>query len=96
VVEETAPEVRDRVSEPVYPLSEDREISNPAGAVTVTSPLKVEPDTVKICVEEAVPYVVLNALPKVAGATVIVGEEGAKGVLFTAKLATLSPAVFTA
>jgi len=96
VVEETAPEVCDRVSDPAYPLPEDGEISNPAGAVTVKSVLRVEPDTVKVCVEEAVPYVVLNALAKVAGATVIVGEEGAKGVPFTTELARLSPAEFTA
>ena len=55
MVEDTAPEVCDRVSEPAYPLPEDREISNPAGAVTVKSVLRVEPDTVKVCVEEAVP-----------------------------------------
>ena len=96
MVEATLPDVCARTSDPAYPLPEDREISVPAGAVTVTSPLKVEPETVKVWVEEAVPYVVLNALPKVAGATVLVGEEGAKGVLFTAQLATLSPAVFTA
>jgi hypothetical protein len=96
VVEATLPEVAVRISDPAYPLPEDREISVPVGAVTVTSPLKVEPDTVKVCVEEAVPYVVLNALAKVVGATEIVGEEGAKGVPFTTELARLSPAEFTA
>jgi hypothetical protein len=68
------------------------EISYPAGAVTVTSPFKVEPDTVKACVEEAVPYVVLNAPPKVAGATVIVGEEGATGVACVEAVDVLLPA----
>ena len=95
-MEETDPEVCGRVSDPAYPLPEDREISNPAGAVTVTSAPKVEPETVKVWVEEAVPYVVLNALAKVVGANVIVGEEGAKGVPFTTELARLSPAEFTA
>jgi len=95
-VEATLPDVCARTSDPAYPPPEDREISNPVGAVTVKYSLRVEPETVNVCVEEAVPYVVLNTLPKVAGATVIVGEEGVRGVAFTAKLSRLSPAEFTA
>jgi hypothetical protein len=92
VVEDTIPEVCVRTSEPAYPVPEDKEISIPVGAVTVKSTLRVEPETVKVWVEESVPYVVVKAPARVAGATVIVGEEGATGVACVEAVAVLPPA----
>ena len=95
-MEETDPEVCARTSDPAYPLPEDREISVPVGAVTVRFPERVEPETVKLAVEDAVPYVVLSALAKVEGETEMVGEEGATGVPWVVPVAVPLPAVFTA
>jgi hypothetical protein len=55
--------------------------SSPAAGVTVTwVPFSAAPVTVKLAAEEAVPYVVVNALANVAGATPKVGTAGASGV----------------
>jgi hypothetical protein len=51
----TVPEVAVKFSESAYPLPELKDTSNPAGAVTVRFPDKVDPETVKLAVEDAVP-----------------------------------------
>jgi hypothetical protein len=55
VVALTEPELAVRVRESAKLLPEDRETSTPFGGVTVRFPERVEPDTAKVCVEEAVP-----------------------------------------
>jgi hypothetical protein len=55
------PELCVSVTEDPNPEEEFVEISNPVGAVTVTSFVKLTPDTEKEVLEEAVPNVVLTA-----------------------------------
>jgi hypothetical protein len=51
----TVPEVAVRFNESPYPLPSVKETSRPVGAVTVRFPERVEPETVKFAVEDAVP-----------------------------------------
>jgi hypothetical protein len=54
-VEATLFEVAVRLRESANPLPIDRDTSNPVGAVTVRFPESVDPETVKLAVDEAVP-----------------------------------------
>jgi hypothetical protein len=54
-VEATLFEVAVRLRESANPVLEERDTSSPVGAVTVRFSDKVDPETVKLAVEEAVP-----------------------------------------
>jgi len=88
----TDPELRGKTRLEANPLLGLVDTCKPAGATTARSPPRVEPETVKLCAEEAAPYVVVNASGKVAEVTLIVGTGGATGVPWTALLAAPAPA----
>jgi hypothetical protein len=65
--------------------------SKPEGAVTVTSPVRFAPLTVKVCVAEAVPAVVLNA----ANVPMVVIDGGGATVPLTATVWFVAPVLDT-